>query len=595
MQSTSCKILFFLSLLFCAAFELQAQKNYYVSPSGNDSNAGTISEPFKTIQKACNSITPGDTINIMKGTYNEMVAIYKGGDALSGYLTIRNYQNDTVIVDGTGLTKRGLMTIYYQNYIRITGLILQNAIKNDAIGFLVEGACSNITFENNIIRQIYFSANASDAVTSSKNSHPILCNGIDTTNAIANLKILNNQIYNCRTGYSEALTLNGNVDGFLVQGNVVHDISNIGIDIAGNYGICSNASKDHARNGSVIGNSVYNCKSGVAAADGIYVDGGAAVIVERNEVYNCQWGIEIGCENVGKTTSGITVRDNLIYNNALSGLVLGGYNYPSTGKVINSILSNNTTYNNDSTGDGGGELHLSYSENCTVENNIFCSDRKSLLATMECQSTYVPIGLVLNYNLWFTGYAANAQFNWGKGSYASFALYSNATGEDVNSLYKDPLFDNKTVTPPVLSLSKSSPVIDYGNPLFTVGTNEFDKAGNPRVVNGRVDIGAYEFSSSTDIEETANPHSHSGFTLYNNYPNPFNPSTKITFEISNAGFVSLIVWDVMGREIVTLIDEFKMAGQYGVRFDASNLPSGIYLYSLTTGEHSETKRMLLLK
>jgi hypothetical protein len=595
MPPKTIKILIVICLFFCATFALQAQKNYYVSPSGNDSNAGTINTPFKTIQKACNSITSGDTINIMKGTYNEMVAIYKGGDSLKGFITIRNFQSDTVIVDGTGLTKRGLITIYYQNYIRITGLILQNAIKNDAIGFLVEGTCSNITFENNIVRQIYFSANASDAVTSSKNSHPILCNGIDTTNAITKLKILNNQIYNCRTGYSEALTLNGNVDGFLVQGNVVRDISNIGIDIAGNYGICSNTSKDHARNGSVIGNNVYNCKSGVAAADGIYVDGGAAVIVERNEVHNCQWGIEVGCENAGKTTSEIIVRDNTIYNNALSGLVLGGYNYPSTGKVVNSKFLNNTTYNNDSTGNGGGELHLSYSENCNIENNIFYSDRKSLLATMEYQSTYAPSGLALNYNLWFTGYAANAQFNWGKDSYSTFTSYSNTTGQDIKSLYRDPLFDNKIVTPPDFSLSKNSPAIDSGNPLFIVGASELDKAGNARVANTRVDIGAFEYSGTTDIEKNANQANHQCFLLYNNYPNPFNPSTVIAFEIPYACHVSLKIWDVMGKEIFTLIDEFRAAGRYNVHFDASNLSSGIYFYSLISGEHSVTKRMLLLK
>jgi hypothetical protein len=576
-------------------YTTQAQKNYYVSLSGNDSNPGTITSPFKTIQKACNSIASGDTINIMKGTYNEMVAIYKGGDSLKGYVTIRNFQNDTVIVDGTGLSKRGLMTIYYQNYIHICGLILQNAIKNDAIGFLIEGACSNVIFENNIVRQIYFSANAGDAVTSSKNSHPILCNGIDSAIAITNLRILNNQVYNCRTGYSEALTINGNADGFLVQGNSVHDITNIGIDVAGNYGICSNATRDHARNGSVIGNKVYNCKSGVAAADGIYVDGGVNVVIERNEVHNCQWGIEIGCENAGKTTSGIIVRDNVVYKNALSGIAMGGYNYPSTGKVISSTISNNTTYDNDSTGDGGGELHLSYSENCKIENNIFYNDFKSLLATMEYQSTYVPTGLVLNYNVWFTGYSSNAQFNWGKAVYSSFSAYCSATKEDSNSIYADPQFRNTSVLPSGLGISKNSPAVDKGNPLFVAGTNEFDMGGNPRVMSGRVDIGAYEFGAGTDGIATPMSLEQAGFRLYNNYPNPFNPSTVITFETSRECRISLKVYDILGIEISDLVTGVKTAGLYHVRFDASNLPSGIYLYTLNAGGYSETKRMLLLK
>ncbi|MFT6810904.1 MAG: hypothetical protein ACJA01_004150 [Saprospiraceae bacterium] len=86
-------------------------------------------------------------------------------------------------------------------------------------------------------------------------------------------------------------------------------------------------------------------------------------------------GIEIGCENLGKTTSNVIVRSNIIYNNDDAGIVMGGFNFPTgSGKVIDCHILNNTTYNNDilSTGIGGltGEVNISYTENCTLQNRV---------------------------------------------------------------------------------------------------------------------------------------------------------------------------------------------------------------------------------
>jgi len=92
------------------------------------------------------------------------------------------------------------------------------------------------------------------------------------------------------------------------------------------------------------------------------------------------------------------------------------------------------------------------------------------------------------------------------------------------------------------------------------------------------------------------------FKLEQNYPNPFNPSTKIKFTIPETPLsfgeglgVRLIVYDVLGNEIATLVNEEKSAGNYEVEFDASSLPSGVYFYQLRAGSYIETKKMLLLK
>lgn len=85
------------------------------------------------------------------------------------------------------------------------------------------------------------------------------------------------------------------------------------------------------------------------------------------------------------------------------------------------------------------------------------------------------------------------------------------------------------------------------------------------------------------------------YTLLQNYPNPFNPSTKIKFNLPEDGFVSLIVYDIKGKEISTLIDGFRKTGRYEVDFNGRDLSSGIYIYKMKTGKFMAIKRMLLLK
>jgi len=85
------------------------------------------------------------------------------------------------------------------------------------------------------------------------------------------------------------------------------------------------------------------------------------------------------------------------------------------------------------------------------------------------------------------------------------------------------------------------------------------------------------------------------FSLSQNYPNPFNPSTNIKYQIINNGFVNLKVYDILGKEIATLVNEKQAPGTYEVKFDGTNLPSGVYHYRIATENYSETRRMILLK
>ncbi len=80
-----------------------------------------------------------------------------------------------------------------------------------------------------------------------------------------------------------------------------------------------------------------------------------------------------------------------------------------------------------------------------------------------------------------------------------------------------------------------------------------------------------------------------------NYPNPFNPATKISFAVPKAGNVELKVYDILGREVATLVNEVKQPGIYNVDFNASNFASGIYFYTMKSGDFTAVKKMVLVK
>lgn len=103
--------------------------------------------------------------------------------------------------------------------------------------------------------------------------------------------------------------------------------------------------------------------------------------------------------------------------------------------------------------------------------------------------------------------------------------------------------------------------------------------------------GSFEFSPTIEVDVN----SPNTFSLEQNYPNPFNPSTNIQFATGNKQFVSLKVFDVLGNEVATLVNEEKPAGNYEIKLDASLLTSGVYFYSLRAGAFTATKKLILLK
>ena len=109
-------------------------------------------------------------------------------------------------------------------------------------------------------------------------------------------------------------------------------------------------------------------------------------------------------------------------------------------------------------------------------------------------------------------------------------------------------------------------------------------------------VSAYSnYATATMISSVNKNNFVSEYKLFQNYPNPFNPFTDISYQIPESGFVSLILYNAIGQKVKTLVSEFQYNGSYSVRFDAEDLPSGIYFYQLKVNQFSSVKKLILIR
>lgn len=320
---------------------VSVHKSFFVSKEGNNDNSGDETTPFKTIQYGVDQLESGDTLYIMEGVYMEQLQI-DWGHGYEALVTIKPYENHVVTLDGQDMHEQNEMIhIYNSSNVRIEGLEIKNNVDTDyARGIFIEGSGDTIQLVNNTIH----------GIKAKKNGHGIVVYGTDGGQAIEKLLISDNHIYDCVLGSSEALVVNGNVNGFIIDGNEIHDVDNIGIDCIGFEG--NSSSNDQARNGQVSNNLIYNITSannpvysGGFGANGIYVDGGRDIEIFGNTIYNCDIGIEVASEHYGRTSLAVWVHDNYIYNCAVFGLAVGGTN-SENGRASSNLFEYNSLYNN---------------------------------------------------------------------------------------------------------------------------------------------------------------------------------------------------------------------------------------------------------
>lgn len=339
----------------------------YVAPNGHDTAGdGSITAPFRSIQYAINTSSHGDEILVRKGIYHELMTIQGRTTDSNLHLTIRPYKNEKVVIDGSKRdstsSQRAAFTIENSSNINIIGFEIRNiSTESDDFypaGILVLGESKTIQLLHNHIHHI---ANNHEE----GNAHGILVYGNSVT-PIEHLLIRNNRLHHLTLGSSESLTLSGNVSNFIIDRNTLYKNNNIGIDVAGFYGACSDRGCiDYARNGIISNNIVIEHSSrenpayeGDDSAPGIYVDGGKHIKIINNYLANNNYGISIGSENYKQSSTYITVRNNTIKNNDKAGLVIGGSTQDLNGGASHISIENNDFIANDTMQHGYYEITL---------------------------------------------------------------------------------------------------------------------------------------------------------------------------------------------------------------------------------------------
>jgi hypothetical protein len=475
------KYFIFSFIFFLSIYSFGA--NYFVAPTGNNANAGTLASPYATVQFGLSKAFGGDTVFVRTGTYLEKLSCPRSG-ALNSFITLKNYNNENVVIDGTGVTGTTMLTISSKSYIEISGIIFQNNYRQDANGIYVFGEGSNIFIKNCIVRNIGWTTNANAdpfAVTPNGQAHAILFNG-RTALGYQNLKLLNCKVHDIITGNSEAITFVGNNNGFTVDSDTVYNTKNIGIVIAGNYAWAINtgvsASVNQSRNGVVSKCVVYDNRrfSNLYAPAGIYVDGAKNVDIINNIVYKNGNGISVGCENAGSEARNIFLSNNISYNNDGHGIVFGS----NAAIIKRCTLVNNTFYKNGSIANFYLEINLQKSDSCTIANNI---------ATMRSDSHY-GIG-VFGYTITNLTVSNNLLYRYSGNTADLYVPGIPVQFVPTNTTNANPLFIDENILLPNLNIDKTSAAVNVGNNSFNT-IMDTDAANNYRMVNGTIDAGAYE-------------------------------------------------------------------------------------------------------
>ncbi|MEN8646167.1 right-handed parallel beta-helix repeat-containing protein [Bacillus cereus group sp. BceL062] len=411
--------------------------DYYVSPAGSDLNPGTLNQPFATIQKAANVATEGSTIYIRGGIYNQKVHVTHSGSS-GAPITFQNYQNEKVILDGSKvkLEDDGLFTIEDKNYIQVKGLEFRNLksmkVNETPIGIYITGTGSNIEIRNNYIHHIETNGNAHGIAVYRTSSY--------AQNNLNHIVLDNNEVANLKLGLSEAIAVNGNVDSFEVTNNKVHD-NNIGIVLIGHEGVSPVAALDQARSRVVRNNIVHhnssfnNTRYNEYSTDGIYVDGGKEIIIEQNQSYENDLGIEVASEHAGKSASQITVRDNTISNNIMSGIAIGGYDNQQ-GNAENNTITNNIIYKNDIKDQESGQIELNYDtrNNVITNNHIYASNSRIFISNNFNKNA----GNKLDFNHYYGDFdQSNGLWQWKRKTYKGFSSYQASMNQEGNEQHSE--------------------------------------------------------------------------------------------------------------------------------------------------------------
>ena len=366
----------------------------YVSPLGDDAGEGSKYNPYKTLQKAADNVTPGQNIYLYGGAYYGYSSIGVNGSP-DKIITIRNYPGEDVSIRGIDGRNGNLLDLSNSSYVTVQGLELCYANAARVCAIMMQGSADHITIKDCRIHDIVTTRPKSP---SQGEANAILCYGdsVSSEDNINNIILENLDIYNNITGWCESVSFAGNVENVIVRGCRIHDCTNIGLDFYGNAGYCSIPSLDQPRECIAVDNKIYNISCSYAQCAGLYVDGARDVTLSSNEVYDCQYGIEIGSEEYSRDclVRDIKVCFNNVHGNTDGGIRIGGYEESDTvtGFVVDTQICNNILTDNHSARTGyEGEINLEKCHDIYIHDNVIkkTTDKYPLVGgSMSKEYTY---------------------------------------------------------------------------------------------------------------------------------------------------------------------------------------------------------------
>ena len=531
--------------------------------------AGVIHVPQDqpTIQEGINASAKGDTVLVAENTYYENISFVGKAITVASHFIVdgdTNHINNTII-DGSRPSNPDIGSV-------VSFVTPGEDTTSVLMGFTITGGTGT---------------SVSGGGYTDKNGGGILVRYPGAK--IVKNKIIKNHITTDGDIYAggAAIAATNAFGSLVIRDNIICDNSATTTGSAQSYATVGVNTKNLCIvENNRIYNNVLNAPNASGFAAGLLVDGwknkAGAYIIRNNIIHNNKIDSEKG------GGGGVVIQNcsPLFYNNIVSENKAaswgGGGIWITHYRVDNDVVApkprifNNTIINNSTTGSGGGVLLGSSSDSYAY---------------------------LLNNIVWGNSAEQNAQIGKYNGAVIK-VCYSIVQGNysGARNSSQDPLLEAD-------SLGNASPAIGIGTLEYDFGDSvvlqcpSFDIHGRARPfpLGSTPDIGAWEStlnSPATGIDPETVAEIPGRFALYPNYPNPFNPTTIIKYTVPSTAqsqIVRLMVYDLLGRKVATLVDEKQKPGAYQVEFDAGKLPSGIYIYKLETGAFKASRKMMLLQ
>ena len=596
----------------------------HVSTTGSDSTGdGSEANPFATIQTAIDSASDGDTVLVAAGTYNESIN-YNGKNIIVGslYLTTQDtsYISSTII-GGDSSGSIVLFESFEDSTAVLNGFTFQDIIfdSGDEPQTIININESSPKIINNRFDNFYLFQDVESAVIYCENSNSLIMNNEFTNGSVgngyvlggfilsknSNVTIKNNRIENGYVGFAEP-------SGYIVSVNSDNIIeSNVIVNPSMGYCvICAAISILDGSNCTLRNNLIFQA----------YRDGYGAVVASQSQyVSHNNTFVSNSSGYANLSSDGIVSNDiiygssNAVYLDGNSTIQVSYSDIEGGWEGVGNIDANPLFCNPDSsdytiaenspcvgTGEDGANMGA-FGVGCGPYN--FPPSDFSLLTPENGDTVYINSSN-LNDSLifqWEESIDPNGDTVYyvftifiveGNGAPSFITIYQDTVEQTILSLSNTFVADS--ILPHLASVENDT------NNLFWFGWYVFSSDGIENAGEAFPE-GSYQlildFSGYLELYNEVLPRD---FVVYPAFPNPFNPVTTLRYDLPENGHVNITIYDMLGRQVKTLINQFQDAGYRSVIWDATNdygkpVSAGIYLYQIQAGENISTKKMVLLK